>query len=267
MPSTLKAFEGLESGAVPRLDLTSLRYIASFASIAVGVGLLLYVALDNDSKPEAAAVALASSTRAPDVAPAPIATETPQPIVVPAGPPLVKGSEADCFAGWRFVDNGQQRWTMCLPRNLLYFDGRDVLPFENVTPQDSQRIYREFAAVNEPWYLASAAPTTTDVFAPMSLRVDVVGPTMALDGCPLRQQTPNAAGAVVCRDRLQFAATGGPVFTPDGSYQRYRSLVPTQTGKSVNEVFSLQLTIYNYSANAALQDQLFGLILESLKPY
>ncbi|HLF79028.1 MAG TPA: hypothetical protein VJB57_16225 [Dehalococcoidia bacterium] len=253
---------------MPRLDLTSLRYIASFASIAVGVGLLLFVALDNNSKPEAAMVISPTPMSAPDVPAATIGqSPTPQPVLPPSGPPLIKGTEADCFAGWRFIDNPQQRWTMCLPRNLLYFDGRDVLPFENAGPQDSQRIYREFAVVNEPWYLAQPAQQTSDVLAPMSLRVDVIGPTTNLDGCPLRQQSPDPTGVVTCKDRLEFSAAGQPAFQTGGSYQRYRALVPTQTGKTVNEVFSLQLTIYSYSANASLQEQLFGHILESLKPY
>jgi hypothetical protein len=252
---------------VPRLDLTSLRYVASFASIAIGVVLLLFVALDNDSDPEAATAITSTQTTAPDVSASASATPAPTAALPPAGPPLVKGTEADCFATWRFIDNPQQRWTMCLPRNLLYFDGRNVLPFESATPQDNQRIYREFAVVNEPWYLDQDTPTTSDVQAPLSLRVDIIGPTANLDGCPLRQQTPSSTGVVSCKERLQFSAAGQPVFVPDGSYQRYRALVPTQTGKTVNEVFSLQLTIYSDNANASLQEALFGHILESLKPY
>jgi hypothetical protein len=252
---------------VPRLDLTSLRYIASFAAIALGVVLLLYVALNDDSKPDADALALATPTGAPDVAPTPVLSPTPVPVIAPSGPPLVKGTEADCFSTWRFIDNPTQRWTLCLPRNLLFFDGRDVLPFENATAQDTPRINREFAAVNEPWFLATSGEASLDVLAPMSLKVEVVAPTANLDGCALRQQTASVSGIVSCRDRLQFSSSGGLVFAADGFYQRFRALVPTQSGKTVNEVFSLQLTIFSYANNSALQQQLFDWILESLKPY
>jgi hypothetical protein len=256
---------------VPRLDSTSLRYLASVASIAIGVILFIYVVLHDEKKPEARVVeptqaaqpGVTSSDAPISVLPSPVS----QPPLPEAAPALVKGTEDDCSRGWRFIDNPQQRWTVCLPLNLLYFDGRDVLPFENATPQDTQRIFGDFAAVNEPWYLGSTAASTVDVLAPMSLKIEVVAPTTALDGCPIRQQTPSDGGTVTCTDRLEFLPSGQPQFTSDGSYQRFRALTPTQPSKPTTEAFSLALTIYSYGSNSTLQQRLFGLILESLKPY
>ncbi len=253
---------------MPRLDLVSLRYLASAASILVGVALLLYIALHGGGKhPEAAAVVEPTATTQAAAALEAIPIPTVQPTLQPAAPALVKGTEADCFRGWRFVDNPQQRWTVCLPINLLYFNGKDVAPFENLQPVDLPAVYRDFNAVNEAWYLAQAGSATVDALAPISLKIEVIAPTTALDGCPIRQQPPGPNGTVTCTDRLNFGPTGQPQYTSDGSYQRFRALTPTQPDKKTTDAFSLALTVYSYSSNSALQQRLFGLILDSLKPY
>jgi hypothetical protein len=46
-----------------------------------------------------------------------------------------------------------------------------------------------------------------------------------------------------------------------------RALIPTQAGKSVNEVFSVYLSINSRAEDWELQEPLFREILANLKPY
>jgi hypothetical protein len=258
---------------VPRLDLTSLRYLASLASVAAGVSLLLYVALNDDGSNDAESTAgvtpVVAATSAPAIEPALLATAlppAPEPTAVPTlppGPPLVKGTAADCHLNWRFIDNAQQRWTVCLPTNLLYLDGPNVLPFELAAPDDWSRITRDFAVANEAWFLGHAPQVpAVDVLEPYRLSIDVIAPGATLEGCDPRNNPPGARGAVICSERYARVPADG-----EGDLLRFRALVPTHAELGAASVFSLNLTVTGYSVNWPLQERLFLGIVESLKPY
>jgi hypothetical protein len=234
---------------VPReLNLARLRYYLSLACIATGVLLVLYVGLRQLD---------AGETATPS---------QPEAVVPPTLEPVVKAGPEDCPPDWRYLDNVDARYTVCLPLNLVGYDGSRTWLLEEAQPEDWFQLFsREFVLVNDAW-LSGAVPADHPAIAPISLRIDVVPPTSGFDGCDLRAETPDADGAVACADRLHLV--GDQVtFSAEGSVQRFRALIPTQRGKSVNEVFSLYLSINGYSANWELQEPLFRLILAGLRPY
>lgn len=223
-------------------DLSRLRYPASLVAIAAGVALLILVAvadLDGSSKPS------------------PIQTIA----------PLVKGRPEECPPDWRFVDNTDQRYTVCLPLNLLAFDGRRTRPFEELQPSELRGLYHSFVVVNDAWlFPPPEGAQLADVFAPISLKLDVVAPQTGFSGCNPRTQPADPRGSVSCADRLQIEGDQA-ILAPDGAINRRRVLIPTLEGKGVNEAFSLYLTIESVTEYWPGQERLFGLIGDSLRPY
>ena len=228
---------------MPReLDLTRLRFYVSLAFIAIGVGMLIYVVarrLDSD---------------APTPPNLPVET-------------LVKSRPEDCPPpDWRFIDNTEQRFTICLPLNLVFYDGAGILPLEQASDEDWSRIFREFVFVNDNGLALSSTDTDYAALAPISLRVDVVGPAVSFTGCDLRSQQPDPDGVVRCTDTF-FIEEAQFVFAAEAPIHRFKALVPTLQGRSVNEVFSLHLSIVSLSEDWQLQEPLFRQLLATLKPY
>ena len=220
------------------------RYYTSLSFIVIGLAMALYVVSRNvdlafwQSDPEPAQVI----------------------------EPLTKGTAEDCTIDWRFIDNTAQRFTICLPLNLVYFDGNRTMQLEAATPADWTRIFSDFVMVNDAGLALGPPGLEHPALAPISLRVDVVSPSAPLNGCELRGTPANGDTTVTCIDRF-FLSGPQPTFAPDGAIQRYRALIPTQRGRTVNDVFSLYLAITSLAADRQVQEPLFQQILTTLKPY
>jgi len=230
---------------VPRhVDLIRLRYYGSLGLIAIGVVMVLYVAVRQVGTSE-------------DSEPGP----------VPTAEVIAKPGPESCPPDWRYIDNALQRYTVCVPLNLISYDGANTVLLENATAEDWQRIFgQEFVLVNDAWLNPDAVADAFSSLRPISLRIDVVPPTVGFNGCDLRSQSPDGAGVVSCTDRLSMELDGA-VFSEDGPAHLLRALIPTQAGKSVNEVFSVYLSINSRAEDWELQEPLFREILENLKPY
>jgi hypothetical protein len=230
---------------VPRqYDLGRLRYPLSFAAIAAGIAILVLVALTDIGESDHSKAA-------------PVSTIA----------PLVKGRPEECPPDWRFVDNTELRFTVCLPRNLLAFDGRRTIPFEQLLDLERSALFHNFVVVNPTWLFPPADDgTLPDVVAPISLNIDVIPPQTGFSGCNPGTQPPNPNGVVFCVDRLADGIDG-PSVSPDGALTRYRVLMPTLKGKGVNDAFSLYLTTESLTSYWPAQQPLFRLIVDNLKPY
>ncbi|MPZ48445.1 MAG: hypothetical protein GEU75_03885 [Dehalococcoidia bacterium] len=227
---------------MPRnIDLNRLRYYASFALIGIGVAMLVYVGLRQ----------LDSGTEAGQTIPEDA---------------LIKGLPQDCPPDWRYIDNVDQRYTICLPLNLVFYDGNGILPLEYATEDDWARINANFVMVNDAGLALSPVEVQHAAIAPISLSVEVLGPAISFEGCDPRAETPDADGVVVCSDTFRFEEEQS-VFEPDAPIHRFKALIPTQKGESVNEVFSLHLSIVSLSQDWQLQEPLFRELLPTLRPY
>jgi hypothetical protein len=225
------------------MDLTRLRYYASLGLIAAGVVMILFVAVGQ------------------------IGSEDDSPPPVPAAEPLAKAGPESCPPDWRYLDNTLQRYTVCVPLNLISYDGTNTTLLENATADDWQRLFtNDFVLVNDAWLNPDLATDAFSSLRPIGLRIDVVPPTAGFDGCDLRDQTPGNAGVVSCTDRLSLEPEG-VTYIEDGPAHTFKALIPTQAGKSVNEVFSLYLSIHSRAEDWELQEPLFREIMAHLKPY
>ena len=227
------------------MNPTRFRYYTSLSFIVIGVALVLYVAGRH--------VDLSFWNSDP---------EEPAQVIEP----LPKGRAEECPTEWRFIDNTEQRFTACLPLNLVYFDGAGTMQLEAAGPSDWERIYRDFVLVNDAGLALGPPGIEHPALAPISLRVDVLPPATSSPGCDLRAQPIDGQASVSCSDTF-FLDGAQLVFAPDGPIHRFRALIPTQRGRNVNEVFSLYLAITSLTADWPNQEPLFQQILANLKPY
>lgn len=212
-----------------RINLAAVTYLLSMASIATGVGMLLFVLLVGIDEADA-----------------------------PPGGSRPEAVTAACPEELRRFDNRELRYTVCLPPNLLYYDGANAVRLDQLAEADWPRAYRNFILVNEAWLGGPSASV-------LQLQIEVVPPDATFDGCDLRGGS-GAGGVMACADAFVMGQDG-PVFVADGPLHRFRALVSTQPGKPVNEVWSLYLSIASLTAEWPAQQPLFQAILESLKPY
>jgi len=239
---------GLKLAAVPhRMNPIRFRYYTSLSFIVIGVALVLYVA-----------------QRHVDLT---FWSSDPEP--VQAIEPLPKGRAEECPTDWRFIDNTEQRFTICLPLNLVYFDGAGTQQLESASDADWARIFRDFVMVNDAGLALGPPGNEHAALAPISLRVDVVPPGTSSPGCDFSgfQAFPeDGIESVSCSDTFFL---NGPqlVFAPDGPIHRFRALIPTQRGRSANEVFSLYLAITSLTADWPRQQPLFQELFDTLRPY
>jgi hypothetical protein len=224
------------------VDLARLRYYGSLTCIAIGLAILIY--LGGRHIGDWVSFGGSDSTSIP----------------------LNKARPEDCPAGWRYLDNLEQRYTVCLPANLAYFDGAGMVSLDAASEADWTRAFSDFVFVNEAGWGLTPSDSPDPAVRPISLRVDVVPPGIAVNGCDLRSQEAASESIVSCEDDF-FLTEEGPVFVPGGPIHRIHALVPTQADKSVNEVFSLYLSITSLREDWPLQQQLFRSILDSLQPY
>jgi hypothetical protein len=187
--------------------MATLRLPLSLASIAIGLLMLVWVGvrqIDNVS----------FSSGNGDVAIA----------------PLTKGSPQDCLPDWRFVDNPAQRFTLCVPLNMVAFDSSGIVLLEQAAPEQLSRLYGDFILANNAW-LAPELPfdPAHPALPPVHLRIEVVPPTRNFDGCKLRDARPDADGIVTCEDRY-FMDGMRPFFVPDAP-QGSRAHAARQDGK------------------------------------
>jgi hypothetical protein len=230
---------------IREVDPARLRFYASLTAIAAGIAILLYVASRHLGGSPGGETA---------VLPDPPAT-------------LTRGRAEDCAPDWRFIDNVDQRYTVCLPLNLLYYDGVNIVPLEEMQPENWFNLFNhDFVLVNHAWFEHWPAGNMHPAFAPISLRIDVVPPGVGFDGCDLRGQPVGEDGIAICTDRLDMDLDQA-VFRPEGKTHRFRALVPTLPGRAVNEVFSLYLSINSLSADWPTQEPFLRQILASLRPY
>ena len=222
------------------------RYYTSLSFIVIGVALVLYVASRH------ADLAFWSAD----------AEEPPAQVIEP----LPKGRAEECPPEWRFIDNVEQRFTICIPLNLVYFDGGGTMQLEAASPTDWARINRDFVLVNDAGLALGPPGIEHPALAPISLRVDVIPPATSSPGCDLRGQPVDGDTSVSCVDT--FFLDGPQLrFATDGPIHRLRALIPTQRGRGVNDVFSIYLAVTSLSADWPNQQPLFALILASLTPY